>query len=70
MYTILELRHMAFRGLLTKMTEGKPKTPKITFSERNIILRGLRRYIQLHPKARNIPMQIINENIFFDQAPD
>ena len=40
------------------MTMGKPKSPEITFSEGNIFV-----------EARNIPLPIINENIFaFDLA--
>ena len=37
---------------------------KITFSERNIFLRGLRRGESRRIKATSSPMHIINENIF------
>ena len=44
------------QGLLTKMTEGKPMSPKITFSESNIFLGGRGKSGRI--KATGSPMHI------------
>ena len=50
---------------MKEMAEGKPKSPEDhIFFERNLLLRGFRRSIQIHPKATSSPMQILHENMF------
>ena len=55
----------------TKMTEGKPKSPKNHIFWKKHFLRGSRgeNLGELRPQVLDSPMHIINENIFvFDLA--
>ena len=64
-HTILELRHRAFSDFLTKMTVGKPKSPKNYIFLKKHFFGGFRRWQPLTTKARRSPMKILHEIIFF-----
>ena len=59
---------MTVRGLLAKMAEGKPKSPKNHILWKKHFFRGFRRGESRRIKATRSPMHIVNENIFFDIA--
>ena len=63
-----EAEKQGFQGLLTKMTEGNPKSPKNPIFWKKHFLRGFLRG-EYWIKATSSPIFIINENIFvFDLA--
>ena len=55
---------MAVRGLLAKMAEGKPKSPKNHILWKKHFFRGFRRGESGRIQATSSPMYIISENIF------